>query len=243
MTTQRNGKVSADTLHGLMGHINDTACRETAKYLGLKVTRGKMTLCGACAEARAKQKSLPSRTEIVRVVVNPKEVAKKVNERVHLDISTIKAPKELKMSVAKPHWLMKVDERTEMKWSTFQSNKSDIVEPTCEEFRRWRQNGKPLGIVRCDNAGENKKLEQRLKIVTWKVEGDFEYTARSTPQKNSLVEVGISTIRNRACAMMIAANISYAMRYKLFRWAGVEDARWSEEKQGRVLERAITQMG
>ena len=44
----------------------------------------------------------------------------------------------------------------------------------------------------------------------------FEYTARDTPQQNSLVEVGFTTIGNRRRAMMIAANISYEMRLVLF---------------------------
>ena len=44
----------------------------------------------------------------------------------------------------------------------------------------------------------------------------FEYTARDTPQQNSLVEVGLTTIGNCRRATMIAANISYEMRFVLF---------------------------
>ena len=79
--------------------------------------------------------------------------------------------------------------------------------------------GKPVGIVRCDNAGENKALKTRSDSADWKLEIDFEFTARSTPQQNSPVEVGFATIGKRGRAMMIAANISYAMRFKLYREA------------------------
>ena len=35
-----------------------------------------------------------------------------------------------------------------------------MVEPTCEQFHAWKYIGKPVHTVRCDNAGENKLLEQ-----------------------------------------------------------------------------------
>ena len=44
----------------------------------------------------------------------------------------------------------------------------------------------------------------------------FEWTARNTPQQNSLVEVGFVTIGKHGRAMMIAANIVYAIRFKLY---------------------------
>ena len=40
-----------------------------------------------------------------------------------------------------------------------------------------------------------------------------------TPQQNNLVEVGFPTIGNRGQAMMIAANIGYAMRFLLYKEA------------------------
>ena len=94
-----------------------------------------------------------------------------------------------------------------------------MAEPTCEVFHKWKQEGNPVGIVRCDNAGENKKLEGRYKSADWKLGIDFEWTARATPQQNSLMEVGFTTIGNHGRAMMIAANITYAMRFILFKEA------------------------
>ena len=106
-----------------------------------------------------------------------------------------------------------------MKWTNFYDTKDKMVEPTCEMFHKWKREGKPEKSVRCDNAGENKKLEGHCKSVAWKLNVDFEWTAHTTPQQNSLVEVGFTTIGNLGREMMIAANISYAMRFILFKEA------------------------
>ena len=68
-----------------------------------------------------------------------------------------------------------------------------------------------MKTVRCDNGGENIKPEKRLNSVDWKLNVDFEWTVRDTPQQNSMVEVGFTTIGNRGCAMMIAAKIAYKL--------------------------------
>ena len=36
----------------------------------------------------------------------------------------------------------------------------EMVEPTCEQFMRWAQAGKPVHVVQLDNAGENKLLKK-----------------------------------------------------------------------------------
>ena len=47
----------------------------------------------------------------------------------------------------------------------------------------------------------------------------FEYTARDTPQQNSVVEKEFDTLYCRGRAMMIAANVPLVKRYKLYREA------------------------
>jgi hypothetical protein len=106
-----------------------------------------------------------------------------VNERVYLDIAVIKSKDE--MVVTNPNWLIKVDEKTKLKFSSFHSSKKGMVEPTCEQFFKWMTANKLVKYVRCDNAGENKLLEQRANSVSWKLNLEFEYTARNTPQQNS----------------------------------------------------------
>ena len=89
-----------------------------------------------------------------------------------------------------------VDERTQLKFSDFYTTKNGMVEPTCEQFYRWKQSGNPVKYVRLDNAGENKLLKKRCQSKDWKLKIEFEFTARDTPQQNSLAEVGFATIAN-----------------------------------------------
>ena len=219
VVADKKKRINADTAHGLVGHINDVDGRKIIKYLGFELTRKAMLPCGACAEAKAKQLSLPTRTDVTRVEVRPRNISKVANGRIYTDISSVKKPKLIDVNITKPHWSLIVDERTGMKWSSFYEAKNDMVEPACVLFHKWKSAGKPVGIVRCDNAGENKALKTRCDSADWKLGIDFEFTARSTPQQNSPVEVGFATIGKRGRAMMIAANISYAMRFKLYREA------------------------
>jgi hypothetical protein len=47
-----------------------------------------------------------------------------------------------------------------------------------------------------DGAGENKKLQKRSDSKDWKLEIDYEITARATPQQNHLAELGFATLAN-----------------------------------------------
>jgi hypothetical protein len=58
-----------------------------------------------------------------------------------------------------------------------------------------------------DNGGENVKLVNRAKSKDWQWGIVFEKTARDTPQQNSLAEIGLTVIANKACALMAQANI------------------------------------
>ena len=64
-----------------------------------------------------------------------------------------------------------------------------------------------------DNAGENKKLELRLKSVVWKNQVVIEDTTRDTSQRNSPVEVAFYALANKGCATMHYANLPMEMRY------------------------------
>ena len=63
-----------------------------------------------------------------------------------------------------------------------------------------------------DNAGENKKLEETCKAKQWQLPLKFEYTARATPQQNSVVEKKFNTLASRARATMSGANIPPEIR-------------------------------
>lgn len=70
-----------------------------------------------------------------------------------------------------------------------------------------------------DNAGETKLLEKWCKRKDWKFNIEIEYTARDTPQQNSIAKVGFYMLRNRARAMMHQANIPVKERDKILKEA------------------------
>jgi hypothetical protein len=70
--------------------------------------------------------------------------------------------------------------------------------------------------IRLDNAGENKSLKQRCDSKDWQLGIKFEFTARDTPQQNSLAEVGFATIANRGRAMMHQANLPASVRPRVW---------------------------
>ena len=86
-----------------------------------------LTLCGACAEAKSKQRSLLKRTVTYSEIFKPKQVAKMVNERVHIDISSVKNPVDHDVTVTKPHCAMVVDKRNGMTWSGLYKTKDGMV--------------------------------------------------------------------------------------------------------------------
>eukprot|EP00957_Ditylum_brightwellii_P031781 2410183-Ditylum_brightwellii.AAC.1 len=77
----------------------------------------------------------------------------------------------------------------------------------CTKFHKLKESGMPVKVIRCDNAGENLLLQKQANSAAWKLNIKFEYTARDTPQQNSLAEVGLAILSNRGRAMMIAANV------------------------------------
>lgn len=103
-----------------------------------------------------------------------------------------------------------------MKFLEFVQTKDGMVKPTCEQFQKWKDAGKPVKIVRCDSGGENIKLEKELNGEKWKLGVKFEHTARDTPQQNSIVEKGFDTLYCRGRAMMSLAKMPLKLRYVFF---------------------------
>ena len=197
--------------HDLFGHCDEARTRKMAEAQGFKITRGTLGPCEACAAGKAKQKNV--------IKESKHDPANDSNERIFLDISSVRPKKDMKVTVTKPNWRIMVDERTQMKWSQFFRTKNGMIEPTCVMFYKWKQSGKPVKYLRMDNSGENKKLEERMNGASWKLNIDPEYTAASTPQQNHLAELSFHILANRGRALMHRANVPLLMRYKLFREA------------------------
>ena len=130
----------------MLGHAGEDATAKTAKALGWKLT-GAVKRCESCQVAKAKQKAVPKDSEHTP--------SKTPGERLYLDISSVKKPKEVK-HVGKTNWYMIVDEATHLKSSNFYETKNGMVEPTCIFINKLHKNNIPTKFVRCDNAGETK---------------------------------------------------------------------------------------
>ena len=134
-------------------------------------------------------------------------------------VSSVKDAKDDRIKLIDRNWRMIVDERTKYAISAFFPTKGGMVEPTCELFQKLKDKGMPVKIVRCDNGGENLKLEERCNSVDWKLSVKFEYTGRATPQRNHLAELTIFHIGSRGRAMMKAANLPENAKRLLYREA------------------------
>ena len=75
--------------------------------------------------------------------------------------------------------------------------------------------------MRCNNAGENKKLELMDNGPMYNLGLKFEYTARGTPQQNHLLGLKCSAIAGGSRAMMNRAHILECKRYQLFQHAAI----------------------
>jgi hypothetical protein len=82
--------------------------------------------------------------------------------RIHLGISSVRNH-DYEDSMSKPYWQIIVNKRTQMTFSDFFTSKNGMVEPTCQLVQNLRNTGKDIRIIRCNNGGENKALENRVK--------------------------------------------------------------------------------
>ena len=105
--------VNKTKAHRILGHSNEDAAASIAKVLGWKLT-GPNERCESCQVAKAKQKAVPKLSNHVPLTVP--------GERLFLDLSIIKTPREIK-HIGKKNWLMIVDETTHIKFSNFYKTK------------------------------------------------------------------------------------------------------------------------
>jgi hypothetical protein len=85
-------------------------------------------------------------------------------------------------------------------------NKNGMVEETCEQLHRWKESGRGAKIIRVDNAGKKKLLQKRSQSADWRLNVNFEFTARDTPQQNHLAELGFAHLANYGRALMAQVN-------------------------------------
>ena len=184
--------------HHLLGHPNEVYTREVGKLLGYNV-KGNFEICENCALGKAKMTNIAKTTKR----------ANKIGEQLFLDLSTIKNnnPNGSK------HWILCVDDYSGMCWSLFVKKKSDMPDKVIywlQELKNNCNNQDLFHIIRCDNAGENKMLEQLC--IKNQMGINFEYTAPQTPQQNGVVERLFATLSGKVRAMMNHAGFTAEMR-------------------------------
>ena len=202
-----NEKLTIQQAHQRLGHIGEDAVRKMAKGLNWTITPGGLGPCEACAIGKARQRNVPK---------DPEKTIADGKLRIYLDMATVRKPENV-TSIYKPNLRIMVVEKGQLKFVQFFETKNAMVEPTCEQLYRWKQAGHAVQVIRLDNAGENQLLQKRSESADWKLGIEYEFTARATPQQNSLAEVGIATLANRVRAMMHHANVPAEYRIKLFR--------------------------
>ena len=115
--------------------------------MGLTIT-GNFTPCEDCGVAKAKQakmnKGVSSKSKIP-------------GKRIFIDISS---PKTASLG-GKHHWLLVVDDCTDMTWSFFLKKKSETSDKIISLIKDLKSKYEiVVKIVRCDNAGENLALQR-----------------------------------------------------------------------------------
>ena len=102
-----------------------------------------------------------------------------------------------------------------MSWSFFLKQKSEQVEKLIPFLvHLYAKDKKPVKFIRCDDAGENYKLEEKCKIKGLGIQ--FEYTAPGTPQRNGRVERQFATLYTKVRAMFDHSGIPMDMRKGLW---------------------------
>jgi hypothetical protein len=191
--------------HALLGHNNENDTRQMVSHLGWTITRGPLGVCENCANAKARQKSMPK--------ISAGEKATVINGRWFHDSSTLKVHKGEKDS--SKIWDLTIVELTGFPFTGICNKKNKFVQSMCQRIQPQTARGYPVLIMRQDNAGENKKLEKRLQSADWKLPVKMKYTAANT-QQNALVEVKLTYLAAKARAAMHAAAVPWDRRLDFF---------------------------
>jgi hypothetical protein len=117
-------KVNIKWVHDCLGHLSKDATGKIAAHLGMELSRTTFQTCESCAIGKAKQHNIPK--EVLG------EIATIFNGRVGRDLSKIKAPEGMKVTINKSNWHMMVYEATGFKRSAFFQTKDGIINYMCK---------------------------------------------------------------------------------------------------------------
>ena len=73
-----------------------------------------------------------------------------------------------------------------------------------------------IKLIRCDNNRENKSLKEKHDSSAWKLQVQFEFTARDTPKQSHLADLDFRILTIRERTMMYAASLPENIWKRLF---------------------------
>jgi hypothetical protein len=163
-------KANIKRAHKCFGHMNEIATCKTAAQLGMELSLTGFAMCESCAIGKVQQHNVPKES--------PGEKATTFNGRVGHDLSKIKVPEGLDVTINKPNWHIAVDQLLIFKQSNFFVTKNEIFDYMCQIMHLEAERGYPIQILHQDNARENVKLVKMAKGKGWKLDFAVEYTAQ-----------------------------------------------------------------
>lgn len=197
--TKMPTKMELDHAHDVCGHKGEFLLRKTYKRIGVELT-GKLTMCEGCGFAKAKAKAVSKTTSTK---------ATKAGERLFLDTTGPFSP----TLNGNKYWIQVVDDFTRHGFCEFNKNKKGMGEFIRKTVTKLRALGMETKYLRCDNAGEH--LKDMVSLCDH-FGMALELTAPDTPQMNGCVERRIVILKQRALAMMIAADLN--PKYRELLW-------------------------
>jgi hypothetical protein len=152
-------KVNIKRAHECFGHMHEIATTGLRAQLGMELSRTGFATCESCAIRKAQQCNVPKESF--------GEIASTLNRRVGHDLSKIKVPEGLDVTINKPNWHIMVNQLLGFKLSNFFVTKNEIINYMCLIMHSEAERGYPIQILHQDNAEENVKLVKMAKGKDW----------------------------------------------------------------------------
>ena len=167
-------------MHQRLGHPLRNTTFKSAEILGEKISTNPSSIlpCEDFSLTNIRRQDLINSTS---------SSASKPGQRIYVDTSWVNCNR---YGVNKYGFLL-VDELSGMIWSRFEKNKSDLKDKMIPVIKHI-QSRHPISYVRCDNAGENKALNEAIYPLI--IPLTFKYTPRDTPEHNGVVERKYQTL-------------------------------------------------
>ena len=200
---QKSVGVSKINLHEMFGHASRAVTSETTKKFNYRVSLKVDIACKDYALGKQRQKNVGKTTDRKYTTQG---------EMMYMDISSVNQVSQ----GGKKFMVLWCDAATKMWFTQFLSKKSDLQDSGIKFIGKLRdQYGVKVQCVRCDNAGENMKLKEKLHEMHYGVK--FKITAAGTPQHNGVVERAFATMYGRVRSMLNGPRLSASLRSWL--WA------------------------